>query len=367
MSLEKLSTRLEELLPLLMHFYRKDSHEEGPSDRLHTREFKKIVEQLTQGSDFGSSQLYPYLLYYFSLRYQEGLSLIGELPFEPTRVLDLFAKTGPFTLAALEHGAREVIMLDTEEKNLEIGAQIVGRRGYPVQKRIANPIIHLPLQGEFDLIICAYPPVLLKDDFILRMIHKLTPRGVLLLVDSSLPKVNQLFLERRDRLVKAGYPVQAPCIWQGECPALKSHAPCYAQRELIKTRLMKDLQRAASINLSSLKMSYLMVKKKGAEWPETPLSYRVISPPIDTLQGKRFFLCGTDGKKTIGSTLTEFPKKSRAFKYLKRGELIAIEDALVNINAIEIVENSIIKVIAPLGKPVFNLHNEPDNFLSESL
>ncbi|MCB1114582.1 MAG: class I SAM-dependent methyltransferase, partial [Chlamydiia bacterium] len=300
---------LEELSPLLFQQYRKLSKETGPLDRLQTREFKAIAQKLKNHEP----DLYTYLLYYMPLRYQEGLSLIGECPKPPARVLDLFARVGPFSLAALEKGAGEVIMMDKDRTFLDAGAQVIGRMGYPVTTKVWDPSKPLRLDEPFDLIIAAYPDEPLKDEFVERLIDKLTPEGVLLLVDSSLPGPNKAFLERRDRFVKKRYPVQAPCVFQGECVALKSGAPCYAQRPLHKIPIIKDLQRSAGINLSSLKMSYLMIRPKQAGWPQVPPSARVISPPIETHEGEKFFLCATDGKKLLGSTLKTHPKASRAY------------------------------------------------------
>lgn len=339
---------LDELIRLCLQNYRRISKEIGPPDVLQTREFRKVAADIASGKE----DLLSYLLYYFPLRMQEGISLIGECPTPPTRVLDLFARTGPFSLAALKCGASEVIMLDAEEQWVETGADIIGRLGYPVTKRVWSPGRHLPVEGQFDLIIAAYPPVPLKDEFIFKMLERLTPTGNLLLVGSSQAGPNKEFLERRDRLVQSGYGIQAPCVWKGDCVALKAGAPCYAQRAFEKPKLLKDLQRAANINLSSLKMSYLLVRPRPAGWPEVEPSYRVVSPPMDTLQGRRFYLCGTEGKKTLSSTLKEHPKASRAYEYLKRGELIAFENASINKTAIEIVEDTIIKVIAPIGKPL---------------
>lgn len=339
--------QLEALVPLIYQAYRRLSKEPGPLDRLQTREFRAIAAALKEGD----KDLFTSLLYYLPLRYQEGLSLIGELSQPPQRVLDLFARCGPFSLAALEKGAREVLMLDEDPKYLETAAGIIGRMGYPVASKEWSPSKPLRVEGKFDLIIAAYPKNPLTDAFIFSLLEKLTPEGTLLLVDSSQPGPNREFLERRDRLVKAGYPVQAPCVWQGECVALKAKAPCYAQRALIKIPLIKDLQRAAGINLSSLKMSYLIIRNKNAGWPKVPPSARVVSPPIETVQGEKFFLCSTAGKEMLSSKLKEHPKASRAYEYLKRGELITIENGLVNKNNIEIVENSILKVIAPLGFP----------------
>ena len=77
-------------------------------------------------------------------------------------------------------------------------------------------------------------------------------------------------------------------------------------------------------------MSYLILEKKGTPWPtlpETPL-YRVVSGALDGASGKRFTLCGTDGRKKLQLTEQEFPKEARALSYLKRGELLYIKNEL---------------------------------------
>ncbi len=42
-------------------------------------------------------------------------------------------------------------------------------------------------------------------------------------------------------------------------------------------------------------------------------------PPVDSYTGKRFYLCGTVGKRNLGSHFEKQPKEARAFDYLKRG------------------------------------------------
>ena len=161
----------------------------------------------------------------------------------------------------------------------------------------------------------------------------------------------------REEWVKEGFPVQAPCVWRGECPALQAKQPCYAQRELQKPYLLKEIQRAAQINLNSLKMSYLLLRHPKSDWPALPDRplFRVISPPIETHGGKRYYLCGTDGKGDLGSHLKELPKEARAFDYLKRGELLSIEGALVNKTHFDIILGTRLKIEATLNKPLPSL------------
>lgn len=274
----------------------------------------------------------------------------------------------PFAFAALRHGAQEVIATDQNAAALQLGAEVCGRYGLPLTVRPWNCLKQsMPIEGNFDLIILGhcledlFPPAIkgwmeAQNAFIKKLFNRLTPNGHLLIVDSSQNEINRRVLMLRDSMVEEGVPVQAPCVWRGECPALKANSQCYAQRELEKPRLIKDIQRSASINLNSLKMSYVIFRNPAAGWPELveqPL-YRVISPPIETFSGKRFYLCGTDGKKQLGSHVEKHPIESRAFEYLKRGELISVHGALEKQNALDIVQGTTIRVVAPCGKPLPN-------------
>jgi hypothetical protein len=193
----------------------------------------------------------------------------------------------------------------------------------------------------------------LQKQFICGLLEGLTDDGYLLLVEGSFPDHNRRVLRIRDQLVSMGIGVQAPCIWRGECPSLKvTNSPCYAQREMDKPYLIKELQRAAAINLSSLKMSYMLFRAPAAKWPELPPEayYRVISPAIDGFRGKRHYLCGTEGKKFLESRLPTLPKEAKAFEYLRRGEVISLKHVFEQQNGIDIIEGSSIKIEAACGK-----------------
>lgn len=381
---KKLSSDTENIMPLLIGAWRRMLKIGGPPDTLQTREFQEVVASvkiLQERSDKGQSLvgqdyfknphlLGAYLLYDWILHYQQGLSLIGELPETPRRVLDLCSGAAPFAFAALRHGAQEVIASDQNASALQLGAEVSGRYGLPLAIRQWNCIKQpMAFEGHFDLIILAH----CLDDlfpsnekgwmerqktFLKILLERLTVNGHLLIVDSSQNEANRRILMLRDVLVQEGVPVQAPCVWRGECVALKANSQCYAQRVLEKPRLIKDIQRSASINLNSLKMSYLILRNPAAGWPDigNHRLYRVISPPIDTFTGKRFYLCGTDGKKQLGSHIENHPPESRAFEYLKRGELISINDPLEKQNALDIVKGTGVRVIAACGKPLPDIH-----------
>ena len=390
------STDLETIIPLLIGVWRRFHKESGPGDKLQTREFRRVVDCIKQlQTNFNDKKtdekasipahdyfidrelLGAYLLYPWVIHYQEALSLLGELPSSPKRVLDVCSGPGAFAFAALRHGASEVYATDRNVTALELGAEICGRYGMPLSVRRWDCIKdHIPIEGDFDLITVGHAlselfPSSMKDwqekqtHFVNYLLSRLKPTGFLLLVESSYPEDNRRLLTLREALTLKGVSIQAPCIWQGDCPALKTpNSPCYAQRNMDKPHLIKEIQRATDIKLGSLKMTYLLIRSpKAAKLPviEKEL-YRVISPPIETYQGKRYYLCGTEGKKILSTHLKEHPPESRAFDYLRRGELIEVIGALEQGQSFDIVNESKIVVQAACGKPVPYFETHDDTF-----
>lgn len=371
---------LDTIIPLLIGVWRRFHKLSGPPDVLQTREFRSVVQavqRLQKGLETGNELigqnyfeqpdlLGAYLLYQWVVHYQQGLSLMNELPIVPGRVLDLASGPGPFAFAASRKGAREVVAIDQNPTALKLASEVSGRYGYPLTIRKHSLLkFPLPVEGKFDLIILGYCLEELFPDshkwwkeaqkkWIRSLLPYLSSHGMFLFVESSLQHSNHRLLALRDELVHEGFPLQAPCVWKGECPALMTKNLCYAQRDFEKPTLIKEIQRAAQINLSSLKMSYLILRNPEAGWPDLPSHplYRIISPPIETHTGKRFHLCGTDGKKDLGSHLQESTPENKAFDYLKRGELISIENPLVKGDHYDIVLGTRIKIEAALNKPI---------------
>jgi SAM-dependent methyltransferase len=373
---KKLELDMNAIMELLINQWRRLHKLSGPADSLQTREFRSVVGGVKSimdnpyllDKDYFTDKdiLGAHLLYQWVEHYQEAFCLIGELPKSPERVLDICSGAAPFAFAALRYGATEAFAIDRSVAALEHGAEVAGRYGMALTiRKWEGPRAPLPVEGKFDLITVAHSIAELfptsgdkwqekQYAFIQSLLNRLTPDGYLLLVESSLPYANQRMLTLRDTLVEKGVPVQAPCVWKGECPALKAKSACYAQREMVWPQLFKDLQRAGKINQGSLKMSYLILRNPSAGWPVLPKEpvYRIISPGLEGRYGKEYYLCGTDGKKRFGSNLTTQPKESKAFDYLKRGELISIEGARETSYTIDVVEGTTLTVEAACNKPL---------------
>lgn len=367
---------LENIIPLLIAQWRKlRKIHGGPEDVLQTREFRRasaVVKHLHDGTPHPDGKTYSesdliggHLLYEWIIRYQEGLSLIAEIPTPPRRVLDLCGEAGAFSFAASQHGATDVHLVDWSELNLRLAGEINGRYGHPItvhQKDVRRD--PLPAEKKYDLIILGYAlnelfPSTLKgwvnkqNAYVESLMDLLSDDGHILIVENSWPASNKRILQLRETLVEKGIPVQAPCIWSGSCPALQNaKGHCFAQRELAAPDFVKGMQRGAQIKAGSLKMSYLLLKNPKSSWPKLPDErlYRVISPQIDSYHGARYHLCGVDGGKTLGSHVSDHPKESRAFEYVRRGDLISVSDLLEDKDRLEIVEGSTVEVRVSSGK-----------------
>lgn len=373
---KKIDLDMNEIMLLLISQWRRLHKLSGPADSLQTREFRSVVGGVKSlmdnpyllDKDYFTDRdiLGAHLVYQWVEHYQEAFCLINELPEAPQRTLDICSGSAPFAFAALRHGATEAFAIDRSTAALEQGAEIAGRYGLTLTiRKWEGPRAPLPVEGKFDLITVAHCIAELfptsgdkwetkESAFIESLLDRLTPNGCLLLVESSLPFANQRMLALRDTLVNKGIPVQAPCVWKGQCPALKAKSLCFAQREMVWPQLFKDLQRAGKINQGSLKMSYLILRNPVAGWPKLPKEpvYRVISPGLEGRYGKEYYLCGTDGKKRFGSNLTTQPKASKAFDYLKRGELISIANAKETSYTIDVVEGTSLTIEAACNKPL---------------
>jgi len=360
---KKIDKELDALMPLLIGMWRKSVKLSGPPEELQTREFRDFVSHVVKINDlegvYGSSlqtkeMLWAYMLYFYPLRYQEALSLIGEIPVHGEKMLDISIAPSPFALAASKYGYTDVTVMGPSEEALQLAANTAGRMGYPIHIARRNlESLKLP-SNTYDLITLTYSLFDLKQETLFTLLQALTKDGVLLLVESSIEEKNRRFLEMRDFLNEAGFQIQAPCIWQGKCPALAHKNMCFAQREVEKPYLVAEANRAGKINMNSLKMSYLIVRSKQSEPLEFKNKelYRIISPPFEDRGRKTYYLCGTSGRKRLTSSLKEQTNNTKAFDYLKRGEAIEILKAEKDGSTFVLDEESVMRVIAPLSKPL---------------
>ncbi|GAB4231817.1 MAG: hypothetical protein Tsb0021_10390 [Chlamydiales bacterium] len=365
-----------EIMPLLVKVWRRLRKLSGPTDRLQTREFRNVAaalkkrktgEILSEDAALDVSLLYDWIIYY-----QQALSIFGELPKRPKRVLDLSGGLAYFSFAALRHDVDDVVLMSMDHRQMQIGAEICGFYGYTLATQgIPNLSSQLPYEGKADVIClghCLYKRFGNISDFtevvgyLKGLLTYLSPKGCVVIIEPSEAHYNTWVLQLRDQLVSEGFPIQAPCVWKGKCPALQAKNHCYAQREFEKPYIIQELQRASDIFLNSLKMSYLILRHPDFDWPSLPprAYYRIISPPFESIRGKTYYLCGVKGKKKLSSSVNDHPKSLRPFDYVKRGELVEIKNAFETEYNFELKEESELEIAAALGKPIPEMEENND-------
>lgn len=376
------SQKLEECIEPLIREWRHLMHESGPYDRLQTREFRGVCEKVRVWSELLSKRegdiasflgeregLASYLLYGWLLRYAESLALCGELSFlENPTVLEMGSWGAPFSIAAQRTIATQALALEMSQESLKVAGNLAGSFGQTLSfEQVSFEKIKYK-QGlasqKYTILSLGY---LLRDlypsevpDFVEERAHfveklfssYVEEGGVIVVTDSSADLINKEMLLLRDALIERGFSIKAPCVWQGKCPQLKAKSVCYTQRPLEKPYLMKELQRGADIYLNSLKFSYLLIQKAKPAKIDKPF-YRVVSPPLDQEGKKIFYLCGSDGKKTLESRVTQFTAKNKALNFLKKGEVVTFEDAHSFGDRWILDNESSCTIVAALNKPIF--------------
>ncbi len=361
------------LAHLIIHFRKynpvKGNSYEKPLDRLLNLEFQQAAQLIARIEKTGlglinkdNRFLGAYLLYQWIKQYAAGLSLLSELPDEPQKVLDLSFGASPFSLAACQHRAYDVSLCNNRVDHMELAAGICGKEGHTlsIRKWDYHPRT-FPLSGQFDVIILGHTLSQLYDaddhkqkELVLHLFKYLSADGHILIVEDSFKENNARILQLRDQLIEKNVKVQAPCFFKGACPALNKNQVCFAQRPFSPPKLLKDLERKASIKSDSIKISYLLLKYPKSDNPHFIQNnlYRVTSTAMDSYNGIRFLVCGPHGTKFLQSHFKNHPQESIAFQYLRRGDIISIEDALSDNQHLRVIEGTKLKLIAPVGKPV---------------
>ncbi|HEX9105367.1 MAG TPA: small ribosomal subunit Rsm22 family protein, partial [Polyangia bacterium] len=216
-----------------------------------------------------------YLFLYWPVSYAQAASVLGEVGGARGRVLDVGAGPGPLALAALDAGAGQALALDRSAAALEVARALAGAMALETARW--EPARPLP-DGPFELVLAGHVlNELYGDDLAARaalveaMLARTAPGGFVVLVEPALRETSRALLALRDRLVRGGATVRAPCLYRGDCPALVRPTDwCHAERGWTPPPLVDELARAAKLHRETLKMSYLVLQAPGAAWPPLP-------------------------------------------------------------------------------------------------
>jgi len=230
---------------------------------------------------------------------------------EPRRVLDLGAGTGAVGRAVRARFANvEVIAVDK-----------VAGPGL-VQADVTRALRPTGVEGRFDWIVAAHLLNELSLDVERRvrlvlgwMRELMAPDGQCILVEPALRETSRALLTLRDRLRGDGCFIAAPCLWQGDCPALARERDfCHASAGSVAE------------GRSRVDFSYLVVRRQGQPRPDKDL-FRIVSDPMKDKGRLRMFGCGPAGRMLVMRLDREHSERNQAFGTASRGDLLRIQGA----------------------------------------
>jgi SAM-dependent methyltransferase len=258
--------------------------------------------------------------------------------------LDIGSGPGPGSIALAQAGFSRVVALDQSRAALSCVRRLgdlLGPSLFPRAALETHPWAYpqpLPELGaeSFDLILLSHfinevgqgspDPTLARKAFIRSLEPLLAPGGIILIIEPSLLKTSRELLALRDTLIKDGYSVVAPCPFKGPCPALAAGPAqtCHFSAAWRAPAGVEALARAAGLDRSELKMSWVALSRQPASSPDPGL-YRVVSEPMLNKAGKtRYFFCGAEGRITVSARLAGLAPACVDFSRLKRGDRVRL-------------------------------------------
>jgi SAM-dependent methyltransferase len=379
---DDVSLALAGWMPRLVALYRSLRKVAGPPDHLTPAEVADVargVRRLSEGLTgrrrlVGASYmddaelLGAYLLYFWPVSYAQGRHVLREIGTRPRAVLDLGSGPGPLALAAFDAGAAEVMAADRSERALKLAKQIATAANRPLVTRDWNPGRSDEIPGgdqAWSVISLGHvlnelgadaPDRLERRAALCRsLLGKLRKGGSLVLIEPALQITTRELLQLRDILVTEGYPVRAPCLYRGDCPALDRPADwCHAEHAWEPPPVLAEIIAAAGLHKEALKMAYLVLGPKSEAWPEPPPGrlFRVVSEQLPGKSRLRVMGCGPEGRLPLAIGDHARTPGNEAFVSAVRGDVLDLQGAepAVEGSGVRVVETTKVRVVAKAGE-----------------
>lgn len=285
--------------------------------------------------------LAAYLAWFFpasAAQVERALNEVDPPPSELLRVLDVGAGPGPASAGvaswAKTHGRRvSLTALERAPEALDSLSRIWPFGDKPETRRwtAGEP---LP-DGPFDVIVISHVLNELFDTSHERidrrtalchaLAERLSPGGLLVLVEPALKRTGRELLEVRDRLLESrALSVLAPCLMQQPCPALdRPRDWCHADRPWAPPDWSLGIGERAGLGRESLKFAYVILTNTPVPTPDDTL-FRIVSEPTPEKGKKRLFGCGPRGRHALVRLDRMKSIGSVTFDELERGDVVEL-------------------------------------------
>ena len=265
--------------------------------------------------------------------------------------LDVGAGPGPVSLALLDSGAARVTACDRSAAALALAGKLAAARGHTLTTRTWDSTAGSGApRGPFDLIAIGHTlnelwtghpdRIPRRVELVRRLSNELSPGGRILILEPALTSTTREAIQVRDGLVRSGFVVEAPCIWQRDCPALPD-GTCHGEFAWDPPPGMVRLAHAARIGRETLKVAWFVLSRGaggapaggGAPASEMALTpddglYRVVSDPLLSKSGRiRYLVCGPLGRFALSAARDIRAPGVKEFFRRGRGDVIRFNGA----------------------------------------
>lgn len=309
-------------------------------DALHRR---FVSEQAPEdaGSPYlqESAQLAAYLAYFFPASLSQVKRALVEVdvpPGQSLKVLDIGSGPGPASFAVAGWAKRrlDVTALEASPSSLDTFRRLWSPQLGELKTTTWTTGNALPA-GPFDVIVMSHvlnelfpgDPARLekRQNLVNDIASRLAPEGLLVLVEPALRRTGRELLVVRDRLISGGLVARAPCLFQGNCPAIaRPRDWCHADRPWEPPALARAAAEAAELSRESLKYSYVILSRAGERSRDNAL-FRIVSEPLPEAGKLRYFGCGPAGRHPLIRLQKERTDENAAFDTLERGDIVQAE------------------------------------------
>jgi len=167
-----------------------------------------------------------------------------------------------------------------------------------------------------------------RTAFAQSLANRLTPNGLLVLVEPALKRTGRELLVIRDRLLQqTKLAALAPCLFQGACPAIQRPRDwCHADRPWTPTELVVEAGAAAGLERDTLKYTAVVFGRRhpAPEKTKDVATFRIVSSRLEEKGKSRYFGCGPSGRHALVRLDKSSTGENAAFDSFERGDLVRL-------------------------------------------
>ena len=312
-------------------------------DELHRRFVSELPPEPGPPYLRDATALAAYLSWFFpasAAQVERALAEVQPPQGDRLRLLDIGSGPGPASVGvarwAAAHGRSvDALALEASSEALASFEKIWSSGRLETRRWKAGEA--LP-EGPFDVIVASHvlnelflesaSRLEARTAFCLALAKRLSPGGLLVLVEPALKRTGRELLVVRDRLLGKNLSALAPCFFQGACPAISRPRDwCHADRPWTPPEWSLNVGRAAGLARGSLKYAYVILSNAAppAERTKDSSLYRIVSEPQPEKGKKRFFGCGPSGRHALVRLDRDRTETNASFDTLERGDVVRLE------------------------------------------